>query len=60
MKADLAIYSLVVGMSGQWVNVATINWISTVVTIQSVFANPVTYYELLILITIVVKQTLKL
>ena len=45
VKADLAIYSLIVGMSGQWVNVATmlINWISTVVTIRSVFANPVTY-----------------
>ena len=31
-------------MSGQWENVATmLNWISAVVTIQSVFANPVTY-----------------
>ena len=45
MKADLAIYSLIVGTSGQWEDVATMlkNWISTVVTIQSVFANPVTY-----------------
>ena len=44
MKADLAIYSLIVGMSGQWENVATmLNWISVVVTIRSVFANAVTY-----------------
>ena len=50
MKADLAIYSPVVGMSGLWVNVATMlnNKLDfyTVVTIQSVFANPVTYNEL--------------
>ena len=42
MKADLAIYSLIVGMSGQWENVATMlnmKRISAVVTIRSVFAN---------------------
>ena len=49
MKADLAIYSLIVGMPGQWENVATMLHIkldfSAVVTIRLVFANPVTYYE---------------
>ena len=31
----MAIYSLIVGMPGQWENVATmLNWISAVVTIQ--------------------------
>ena len=45
VKADLAIYSLIVGMSGQWENAATMLNIKlhfyTVVTSRSVFANPV-------------------
>ena len=43
------IYSLIVGMSGQWEDVATmLNWISAVVIIRSVFANPVTFMHVTI------------
>ena len=54
MKADLAIYSLIVGTSGQWVNVATMlnNKLDFYCCDNSVgFANPVTYYVYNLLIS---------
>ena len=46
MKADLAIYTHVLGVPGQYESVAimlrAIKWISIVVLIGTVFANPVT------------------
>ena len=48
MKADLAIYTHVLGVPGQYESVAlmlAINWISIVVPIGTVFANPVTFLE---------------
>ena len=46
MKADLAIYTHVLGVPGQYESVALMlshKWISIVVPIGTVFANPVTY-----------------
>ena len=42
LKADLAIYSYIVTVSGQYLSVAIIKWISIIVTKRLVFTNPVT------------------
>ena len=46
VQAELAIYTYIVTVSGQYLSVAItlrIKWISAIMTMQSVFANPVTY-----------------
>ena len=46
VKVDLAIHSCVLGVTGQCMSVAlmlAINWISVLVIIRSVFANPDTF-----------------
>ena len=50
MKADLAIYTHVLGVPEQYKSVALMlshKWISIVVPIGMVFANPVTYITLI-------------
>ena len=42
MKADLAIYTHVLGVPSQYKSVKAKNWILVVVPIGTVFANPVT------------------